>query len=262
MLVEIIIFLFQLFIVSVEINTLYIALKNEERKIKMNELEEFCKSKLYYESALKVLETQLDIIKSELSIMNNCDPINHIKTRIKSLGSILGKLYRKNIEISIENIEKLNDIVGGRIVCNFLDDVYEVIDCIKKNTSFRIINEKDFIKEPKPSGYRGYHIIITIPISINGVTKDISAEIQVRTTAMDFWASNEHKLNYKSDKSSKLAKEELLKTSESLWSMDVTMNNIYRENKQKEDDNSMFKKLDIISKIAKNNILKFPLDPK
>ena len=78
---------------------------------------------------------------------------------------------------------------------------------------------------------------------------------------MDFWVSNEHKLNYKSDKGSKLAKEELLKTSESLWNMDVTMNNIYRENKQKEDDDSMFKKLDIISKMAKNNILKFPLNP-
>ncbi len=221
----------------------------------MNELEVFCKSKLYYESALKVLETQLDIMKSELSIVSNCDPINHIKTRIKSLGSIIGKLYRKNIDISIQNIDSLNDIVGGRIVCNFLDDVYVVIDSIKKNTSFKVVNEKDFIKNPKPSGYRGYHIIVSIPISINGLTKEIPAEIQVRTTAMDFWASNEHKLNYKSDKSSKLAKEELLKTSESLWSMDVTMNNIYRENKQKEEDNNMFKQLDIISKITERNIL-------
>lgn len=108
----------------------------------MNELEEFCKSKLYYESALKVLETQLDIIKSELSIMNNCDPINHIKTRIKSLSSILGKLYRKNIDISIENIEKLNDIAGGRIVCNFLDDVYVVIDYIKKIQVSKLLMKK------------------------------------------------------------------------------------------------------------------------
>lgn len=137
----------------------------------------------------------------------------------------------------------------------FLDDVYVVIDSIKKNTSFKVVNEKDFIKNPKPSGYMGYHIIVSIPISINGITKDIPALIQARTTAMDFWASNENKLNYKSDKSSKLAKEELLKAKESLWNMDVTMNDIYRENKQKEADNNMFKQLDIISKIAKRNIL-------
>ena len=227
----------------------------------MNELEAFCKSKLYYEAALKVLETQLDIIKSEFSIGTK-EPINYIKTRLKGLSSILEKLYRKNINISIENIEKLNDIVGGRVVCNFLDDVYDVIECIKKNENLRVIKEKDFINNPKKSGYRGYHIIVVIPISIDGITKDIPAEIQIRTTAMDFWASNEHKLNYKSDKSSLLAKKQLLDTAESLWNMDVTMNNIYKENKQKDDENLLLKKINILSKIAKNNILNFTSDIK
>lgn len=222
----------------------------------MNELETFCKSKLYYESALKVLETQLDIMKSEFSIGNN-EPINYIKTRLKSLSSILEKLYRKKIGISIENIEKLNDIVGGRVVCNFLDDVYDVVECIKTNDNLKVIKEKDFIKNPKKSGYRGYHIIVVIPISINGVMKDIPAEIQVRTTAMDFWASNEHKLNYKSDKSSLIAKQQLLDTAESLWDMDVIMNNIYNESKKEEDENPIFKKINIISKIAKSNMLNF-----
>lgn len=223
----------------------------------MNELEMFCKSKLYYESALKILETQLDIMKSEFSIIGNDGPINYIKTRIKSPSSILEKLYRKNIDINVENVQKLNDIVGARIVCNFLDDVYDVINSIKRNENLKIVNEKDFIKNPKPSGYRGYHIIVSISVSIDGVSKNIPAEIQIRTTAMDFWASNEHKLNYKSDKSSELAKKQLLDTAESLWNMDVIMNDIYKETKCN-DKSPILKQIDIIAKMSNSNTLSIP----
>ncbi len=223
----------------------------------MHELEEYCKMKLYYESALKVLEAQLEIIKNELSIIGKESPINYTKTRIKSPSSILEKMHRKNIDFSVKNMEKLNDIVGARIVCNFLDDVFNVVNTIKKDNNLKIINEKDFIENPKPSGYRGYHIIVSIPITIYGLTKNVNAEIQIRTTAMDFWASNEHKLNYKSDKSSEKAKKQLLTTAESLWDMDVTMNDIYKENKTKEDHINVIKQINIISEIAKRKRIEY-----
>lgn len=188
------------------------------------DFKKFCKVKLYYESALKELETKLNIINSEFSALSSVNPINHIKTRMKSLPSIIDKLKRKNLKLNIENTFILGDIVGARIVCNFIDDVYRVIDKLKTNKDINIIEEKDYIKTPKSSGYRGYHIIISIPITINGIRKNIKTEIQIRTCAMDFWASSEHRLNYKKVGLSNSDKEELKKLSNDIWEVDQKMN--------------------------------------
>ena len=115
-------------------------------------------------------------------------------------------------------------MVGARIVCNFIDDVYNVIDKLKINKGINIIEEKDYIKNPKNSGYRGYHIIISLPITINGISRDINAEIQIRTCAMDFWASSEHRLNYKKIGLSNSDKEELKKLSNDIWEVDQKLN--------------------------------------
>lgn len=192
-------------------------------------LKEFREMTLYYNFALKKLETELNIINQEFSSFNETNPINHLKTRIKSITSIVEKLKSRNMEVNIENTFKLNDVVGARIVCNFVDDIYEVLAKIKTNGYLNIIEEKDYIKRPKPSGYRGYHLIIIIPITINNVKKDIKAEIQLRTTAMDFWASSEHKLNYKSTCMTNKDKKELKKSANEVWKIDLAMNKLAKK---------------------------------
>ena len=183
---------------------------------------------LYYEATKKQIETWLDIVNEEFSTLTNFNPINHIKTRIKTPESIIGKLKKKNLQIRYENIFKLNDIVGARIVCDFVDNVYEIVNKLQSNSNINIIEEKDYLKNPKESGYRGYHIIVQVPISIADVSKDINAEIQIRTTAMDFWATSEHKLNYKSKNEDNGHKEYWKDAANKVWDLDIYMNDLYR----------------------------------
>lgn len=193
------------------------------------------KDMLYYEATKKQIEIWLDIINEEFNTLTNYNPINHIKTRIKTAESILGKLKKKNLEISYENIFKLDDIVGARIVCDFVDNIYEIVSKLKNNSNINIIGEKDYIVNPKESGYRGYHIIVKVPISIAGVSKDINAEIQIRTTAMDFWASSEHKLNYKLKSKDNTHKKYWKDAASKVWELDIFMNDLYRnETNQRE----------------------------
>ena len=172
-------------------------------------LKNFKKNLLYYEAAMKQLKTYLEILNTEISFLDIDNPINHVSTRIKSTESIILKLQRKNLPLTIESLNSLNDIVGARIVCDFLDNVYLVSDKLKNNKNIKIIEVKDYIKNPKNSGYRGIHLIIEIPVSIDGTLKNIRSEIQIRTVCMDSWASNEHKLNYKHVSTSKEVKDEL-----------------------------------------------------
>lgn len=151
-----------------------------------------------YIAALKVLETQLDILSDDFKYIKDYNPIEHIKTRIKSADSIIDKLERKNLDFTIDNIENnIFDIVGARIICSFETDVYDLIDVIKKSSIIKVIKEKDYIKNPKDSGYRSYHLIVEIPVELINDTYKVKAEIQIRTMAMDLWASLEHKIKYK-----------------------------------------------------------------
>ena len=160
--------------------------------------EEYNEFLLKYNYALKVLETNIRILLSEYERNTKTSVVDHIKTRIKSEESSLKKLSRKGYEQTLDNFDKhVHDIVGLRIVCPFLSDVYEVVELIKSSKLFKIIEEKDYIKNPKDTGYISYHLVVLVPVPIGGKLENIQAEIQVRTMAMDFWASIDHKLQYK-----------------------------------------------------------------
>lgn len=152
-----------------------------------------------YISALKVLETQLEIINDDFKYIKKYNPIEHIKTRIKTADSIINKLKKNNLDFTIENIENyINDIVGVRIICAFREDVFDLIDIIRQSKVIKVIKEKNYIDNPKDSGYRSYHLIVLIPVDLINGHYNVKAEIQIRTLAMDLWASLEHKLRYKS----------------------------------------------------------------
>lgn len=153
-----------------------------------------------YDFALQTLLTDLNILIKEYEYNNKINPVEHIKSRIKTIDSAVAKLKRKNYEVTKENlILHVHDMVGVRIVCSFLSDVYEIVKIIKNSHLFSIKSEDDFIKNPKESGYSSYHMNVYVPIHLNGRIEYVEAEIQIRTMAMDFWASLDHKIKYKFD---------------------------------------------------------------
>ena len=155
---------------------------------------------LLYNSALKEMGTKIEILNDEFQHVHQYNPIEYVKTRLKSPESIVKKLKRYGYEDSIQNmIEYCNDIAGVRIVCSFTSDIYRLADMIGRQSDITVLSIKDYIKNPKPSGYKSYHMIVTIPIFLSDRMVDTKVEIQIRTIAMDFWASLEHKIYYKSD---------------------------------------------------------------
>ncbi len=153
-----------------------------------------------YECALLEVQTKLEVMNKELSLLHSRNPFESIKCRLKSVESIFGKLERKGYDYTIENIENnLNDIAGIRVVCAFTDDIYMLAKCLVQQDDIILIKEKDYIKNPKKNGYRSLHLIVDIPIFLTDRKKHMRVEVQFRTIAMDFWASLEHKLKYKQD---------------------------------------------------------------
>lgn len=159
---------------------------------------EFKRFMLMYNSALKEIETKVKILSDEFQTLYRYNPIEHIKTRIKSPESIIRKLERKGLGITYNNmVNYLNDVAGIRIICSFLQDIYRIVDMFEKSSDLKIIEEKDYIKNPKVSGYSSYHLIVLVPVSFSTGNVDVKVEIQIRTIAQDFWASLEHKIKYK-----------------------------------------------------------------
>lgn len=153
---------------------------------------------LKYNFALQLLETQFNILIKEFEFKNKYNPVEHMKSRLKTEKSIIDKLNKKGYEVTTKNmILHVHDIIGIRIVCSFLDDVYDIVDIIKSSKQFKIKEEKDYIKNPKTTGYMSYHLIVLVPIYLNETVEHVEAEIQIRTSAMDFWASIDHKVQYK-----------------------------------------------------------------
>ena len=154
-----------------------------------------------YRSALKVAVTQMEILDEEFASLYDHSPIHHIEYRIKSLDSIIEKLKRNGYEVTIDNIyAHINDVAGIRVICNYLDDIYYLRRLLTRTESFKVIREVDYIAHPKESGYRSLHLIIDVPIVISEGTLHLPVEIQLRTIAMDMWASLEHELRYKSNR--------------------------------------------------------------
>lgn len=151
-----------------------------------------------YNSALKEVGTKLEILNDEFKHVHRYNPIEHIKTRIKTPESIVKKLKRYGYEVSIENmIEYINDIAGVRLICSFTSDIYRLAAMIGNQTDLKVLTIKDYIKTPKESGYKSYHMLVSVPIFLSDSVVDTKVEIQIRTIAMDFWASLEHKIYYK-----------------------------------------------------------------
>lgn len=151
-----------------------------------------------YNSALKKVGTKLEILNDEFVHIHRYNPIEYIKSRMKSPGSICKKLKRNDHETTLENmVHYVNDIAGIRIVCSFIPDIYRIAEMIGKQDDLTVISVKDYIKHPKASGYKSYHMLVTVPIFLSNRVVDTKVEIQIRTIAMDFWASLEHKIYYK-----------------------------------------------------------------
>lgn len=153
---------------------------------------------LIYNSALKEIGTKLEILNDEFQHVHRYNPIEHIKSRIKTSESIVKKLKRYGYESTIENmVQYVNDIAGVRVICSFTSDIYRIADMIRNQNDIEILSVKDYIKNPKPSGYKSYHMLVAVPIFLSDRIVNAKVEIQIRTVAMDFWASLEHKIHYK-----------------------------------------------------------------
>jgi putative GTP pyrophosphokinase len=151
-----------------------------------------------YNSALKEVGTKLEILNDEFRHIHNYNPIEYIKSRIKTAESIVKKLKRNHYESTIENmVNHVNDIAGIRLVCSFTSDIYRLAEMIGRQNDLTVVSVKDYIKNPKDSGYKSYHMLVTVPIFLTDRVIDTKVEIQIRTIAMDFWASLEHKIYYK-----------------------------------------------------------------
>ncbi len=154
----------------------------------------------YYSSAMLEVETKFKVLNIEYSSRFDRNPIETIKTRLKSPRSIIEKMNRIGVPVSAENIEhNLNDVAGVRVICSFVDDIYKLADMLAVQDDVYVIKTKDYIKNPKPSGYRSLHLIVETPIFLSNEKRFMRVEVQLRTIAMDFWASLEHKLRYKKD---------------------------------------------------------------
>jgi len=161
-------------------------------------IEEWKNFLFIYKFALDEINTKLTILNDEFQFVHQHNPIEHVKSRIKSPESIMAKLERKGLEVTTENVKQhINDIAGVRITCSFTNDIYRIYDMIESQDDIRLIDVKDYVKNPKPNGYKSLHLIVEIPVFLSKGPELVRVEIQLRTIAMDFWASLEHKIYYK-----------------------------------------------------------------
>lgn len=184
----------------------------------------------YYRCAIMEVETKFNVLDEEFSLQYDRNPIEGIKSRLKSTDSIIRKLTRKDLPFSLESIEEnIKDVAGVRVICSFPEDIYMLADCLLNQDDIKLIEKKDYIKNPKKSGYRSLHLIIEVPIFLQNEKKSMKVEVQLRTIAMDFWASLEHKLRYKKNinpEEIEIIEKELIQCSEISAALDKRMEEI------------------------------------
>lgn len=155
---------------------------------------------MMYTCAIKEIRTKFDVLNTEFNVRYQRNPINFINTRIKRSSSIIEKLEKKGLPFTLKNIEEnIKDVAGVRVICSYVDDIYELARTFVQQDDITLIEEKDYIANPKPNGYRSLHLIVKVPVFFSNQTKDMKVEVQIRTIAMDFWASLEHQLKYKQE---------------------------------------------------------------
>ncbi|MCI9163539.1 MAG: GTP pyrophosphokinase family protein [Lachnospiraceae bacterium] len=166
----------------------------------LNQAKEFQEAIMMYSCAIREVKTKLEVLNDDLSIRNQRNPIEVIKSRVKKPRSIVEKLHRRNLPITLDSmVNHLDDVAGIRVICSFVDDIYNVARMLVSQDDIRVIAVKDYIEHPKPNGYRSYHLIVEVPVFFSDRKKDMRVEVQIRTIAMDFWASLDHQLKYKKD---------------------------------------------------------------
>lgn len=184
----------------------------------------------YYRCAIMEVETKFNVLNEEFSLQYDRNPIENVKSRLKSTDSIIRKLKKKELPFSLEAMqENINDVAGIRVICSFPEDIYMLADCLLNQDDIKLITKKDYIKNPKKSGYRSVHLIIEVPIFLKNEKRYMKVEVQLRTIAMDFWASLEHKLRYKKNISleeAEIISKELLECSEISATLDKRMEDI------------------------------------
>ena len=182
-----------------------------------------------YQCALMEVETKFKVLNERFSLDYERNPIDMIKTRIKSPESIREKLIKKGLPVEASSLEKLDDIAGIRVICSFVDDIYMLADCLLKQDDIKLISKKDYIKSPKDNGYRSLHLIVEVPVFLESGKHFMRVEVQLRTIAMEFWANLEHRLRYKknlSDEINLLTHQELLICAEQSAKLDERMQKI------------------------------------
>lgn len=223
-----------------------------------NEAEEWSQALMLYDAALKEINTKLEILNNEFKLAHQYNPIEHITSRLKTPQSIIKKLKRYGKDLDVDNIiTHINDVAGIRIICSFTSDIYRIADLISKLSDIKVLKIKDYIASPKPNGYTSYHMIVTVPVYLSKTTIDIKVEIQIRTIAMDFWASLEHKIYYKFEGNApEHIRKELKECSELVSYLDQKMLSINEEVQQYSLQQQSLEKIVDEEQIKENNTSK------
>jgi putative GTP pyrophosphokinase len=170
----------------------------DENKNLMWTMVKYKELRMIYSCALKEVQTKFDVLSTEFNLKNKRNPISSVSTRLKSSKSIMEKMMRKHLDVNLTSMEQeINDIAGIRVICSYIDDIYMIADALLRQDDVTLIARKDYIKNPKENGYRSLHLIISIPVFFADQKRDTKVEVQIRTIAMDFWASLEHQIKYK-----------------------------------------------------------------
>ena len=196
---------------------------------KLKGLKEFASMQQLYNAAIKEVTTKLEVLDEEFKVRFDHNPIHSIESRLKAPRIIFGKLYKNDHEITIDSIRRnLFDVAGVRVICSYIDDIYQMADFLTRQDDIKVLKRKDYIASPKENGYRSLHLVVEIPIFLSEKTEQVPVEIQIRTIAMDFWASLEHQLRYKaSNDITDDLRQELKNCAESIADIDRRMQDIY-----------------------------------
>ena len=190
---------------------------------------EFRDLRMRYHAAIKEISTKLEVLDNEFSVRNDYNPIHHMQCRLKSIESIVDKIGRKGWPMEMESVYKVMDFAGVRVVCNYIDDIYAVEESLLRQDDIKLLKRKDYIRNPKESGYRSLHLLVEVPIFLSDRTYNMPVEIQIRTIAMDTWASLEHELKYKSKKEMPgYVVQELKNCARSMADLDASMERIHK----------------------------------
>lgn len=202
--------------------------------------DEITRFMMKYKFALNEMETKVEILQEEFQLLHDYNPIEHTKSRLKSPESILNKMYRKGVDLTFSDIKNhIRDIAGIRITCSFISDIYRISDMLARQSDITIIEVEDYIKNPKPNGYQSLHLIVQVPVFMSDHEELVYVEIQIRTIAMDFWASLEHKIYYKySETVPENLLTELKEAAQTASALDQKMERIHREIKKIKEERS------------------------